>query len=57
VLSERRTVDQVDHALLLAPAPVALPETLSGVSFRELRNGDSTGELSWLWQRVDTGGT
>lgn len=43
------------YALLLTPSPVAIPATLTGVPFRDLRAGDLDGTLSWLWQRVDTG--
>jgi hypothetical protein len=55
VLSEQRTVGAAAHALLLTPSPVALPGTLTPVTFRELRAGDRAGDLSWLWQRLDTG--
>jgi hypothetical protein len=55
VLSEQRTVGAVAFALLLAPAPVAVPGTLAPVPFRDLRAGDLAGDLSWLWQRIDTG--
>jgi hypothetical protein len=54
-LSEQRTLGAVAYALLLTPAPVALPGTLTPVTFRNLRAGDVAGDLSWLWQRVDTG--
>ena len=55
VLSEQRTVGAVAHALLLTPVPVVLAATLTPVTFRELRAGDRAGDLSWLWQRLDTG--
>ena len=55
VLSEQRTVGAVAYALLLTPAPVAVPGTLTPVTFRDLRAGDLAGDLSWLWQRLDTG--
>ena len=55
VLSEERTVGAVAYALLLTPAPVALAGALTPVTFRDLRAGDMAGDLSWLWQRVDTG--
>ena len=55
VLSEQRTVGAVAHALLLTPVPVVLAATLTPVTFRDLRAGDISGDLSWLWQRVDTG--
>ena len=49
VLSEQRTVGAAARALLLTPAPVALPGALAPARFRDLRAGD----LSWLWQRLD----
>jgi len=55
VLSEQRTVGGVAYALLLTPAPVVMTGTLTPVTFRNLRAGDLAGDLSWLWQRVDTG--
>jgi len=55
VLSEQRTVGAVAHALLLTPAPVTAPATLTPVTFRDLRAGDLAGDLSWLWTRIDTG--
>jgi hypothetical protein len=55
LLSEQRTVGAVAYALLLTPSPVAIPGALAAVPFRDLRDGDLTGELSWLWRRVDTG--
>ena len=55
VLSEQRTVGAVVYALLLTPAPVTAPAALTAVTFRDLRAGDRAGELSWLWQRVDSG--
>jgi hypothetical protein len=54
-LSEQRIVGATAYALLLTSAPVALPGTLAAVTFRDLRAGDLAGDLSWLWQRVDTG--
>ena len=45
----------VAYALLLTPAPVAVPGALTAVTFRILRAGDLAGDLSWLWQRLDTG--
>jgi hypothetical protein len=54
-LSEQRTVDGVAYAVLLTAAPVAIPTTLTGVPFRDLRAADRSGTLSWLWQRVDSG--
>ena len=55
MLSEQRTVGPVVYALLLTPAPVTVPAALTAVTFRDLRTGDRAGDLSWLWQRVDTG--
>ena len=40
VLSEQRTVGAVAYALLLTPVPVAVPATLTPVTFRDLRAGD-----------------
>jgi hypothetical protein len=54
-LSEQRTVNGSDYALVLSTAPVALPSGLAAVTFRELRAGDADGSLSWLWTRVDKG--
>jgi hypothetical protein len=54
-VSEQRSVDGTDYALLLTAAPVSLPSGLSGVTFRELREKDRAGSLSWLWNRVDAG--
>jgi len=54
-VSERRSAGAAAYALLLTKAPVALTSGVSAVTFRELRSGDQSGELSWLWQRVDRG--
>jgi hypothetical protein len=54
-LSEQRLVDGTAYALVLSAAPLGLPNGLSAVSFRELREGDRSGKLSWLWQRLDSG--
>lgn len=54
-LSEQRTVDGTAYALLLTAAPISVPSTLTPVSFKELRDQDRTGKLSWLWARVDSG--
>lgn len=54
-LTERRDAGDVAHALFLTRAPVALPEGVSGVSFRDLRSGDVSRSLSWLWRRLDAG--
>ena len=43
VLSEQRTVGAVAYALLLTPAPVAVPAALTAVTFRDLRAGDRAG--------------
>jgi len=55
VLSEQRSVGAAAYALLLSPAPATVPATLTAVTFRDLRAGDRTGDLSWLWQRIDSG--
>jgi len=54
-LSEKRDVSGTTYALVLSPAPIAIPSDVSGVTFRELRAKDQSGALSWLWQRVDSG--
>jgi hypothetical protein len=54
-LSEVRTVGSTSYALVLTARPISVSAGLAGVSFRELRSGDSSGELRWLWQRVDAG--
>jgi hypothetical protein len=54
-LSEQRNAGGTTYALVLTRTPVALPSDLSAVTFRELRTGDASGELGWLWRRVDTG--
>jgi hypothetical protein len=54
-VSEQRVVDGTAYALVLCAAPVSIPSTLTGVTFRELREKDRSGTLSWLWQRVDSG--
>jgi hypothetical protein len=54
-LSERRAAQGSEYALLLAAAPLAVPSGISSVTFAEMRARDSTGELSWLWERVDSG--
>jgi len=54
-LSEQRTVSGTAYALLLSCTPLTLPGGLSGVPFRDLRTGDESGALHWLWQRVDSG--
>ena len=54
-VSERRTVGSTTYALVLTAAPVTLTSGLSAVPFRELRSGDTGGELRFLWQRLDSG--
>ena len=54
-LSERRTVGTASYALVLAAAPLTVPAGLTSVPFRELRTGDRSGDLGWLWQRADSG--
>jgi hypothetical protein len=48
-----RTVGATAYARVLTPAPVAVASPLGSVPFRDLRSGDQTGGLSWLWQNVD----
>ena len=54
-LSEMRDVNGTTYALVLTAAPVAVPSTLTGVSFTELRTGARNGSLGWLWQRLNRG--
>jgi hypothetical protein len=54
-VSESRDVGGTSYALVLTSAPVAVPGGISGVPFADLRTGDQSGVLSWLWQRVDSG--
>jgi hypothetical protein len=51
-----RTVGTTSYAVVLTPAPVAVSAPLAGVPFRDLRSGDQSGGLSWLWQLLDGGG-
>jgi hypothetical protein len=56
-LSEQRggTDAGTAYALVLTRAPVPIPDDISAVAFREMRAGDQSGALSWLWKRVDSG--
>jgi hypothetical protein len=54
-LSESRDVSGTSYALVLTSAPVTLSAGLSGVPFADLREGDRSGALGWLWQRLDSG--
>jgi Right handed beta helix region len=54
-VSERRASAGSDYVLLLSANPIAVPEGLSAVTFRELRQGDRDGTLRWLWARLDAG--
>jgi hypothetical protein len=40
---------------VLSAEPLQLPAGVGGVSFDDLRAGDRTGDLTWLWDRVDRG--
>lgn len=51
--TESRVVDGKTYALLLAARPIAVPATLDGPTFRELRAGDVGGSLTWLWNRIN----
>jgi hypothetical protein len=51
-VAEQRSAGATAHALLLTAVPVAIPEALEGVSFRELRE-HAAGMLDWLWTRID----
>jgi hypothetical protein len=54
-LSEKRADSSTAHALLLTREPIAISSEITGVTFREVRAGDASGVLSWLWQRIDSG--
>jgi hypothetical protein len=54
-LAENKTVGANAYALLLSPVPLQVPAELAGVSFDDLRAGDRSGDLSWLWSRLDLG--
>ena len=54
-LSEQQIVAGTAYALLLCAAPVTLGTGVTGVTFADLRAGDLSGALSWLWNRVNTG--
>jgi hypothetical protein len=54
-LSESRTTDGISFALVLSPVPLEVPAEISAVSFEALREGDRSGALSWLWERIDRG--
>ncbi len=53
-ISESRNAGGSTYALLLSPTPLEAPDAIAGVSFEELREGDRTGTLSWLWARIDS---
>jgi hypothetical protein len=53
-ISEQRTQLGTTYALLLSSVPYRIPDDISGVSFQELRAGDLSTQLSWLWQRLDS---
>ena len=52
-LVESRVVDGKAYALILAGHPIAVPASLDGPTFRELRAGDLDGSLGWLWKRIN----
>jgi hypothetical protein len=54
-LSESRTTGGISFALVLSPEPIEIPAELSAVGFEALREGDRSGALSWLWERLDRG--
>jgi hypothetical protein len=54
-LSEQRAVDGTTYAILLSSQPLQIPSDVLGVTFRELRTGDLSGALTWLWTRLDAG--
>jgi hypothetical protein len=54
-VSDARAEGERAYALLLSGEPLELPPELDAVSFDALRAGDRSGELRWLWERVDAG--
>jgi hypothetical protein len=52
-VAETRVWGERAYALVLAPTPLELAPGVAGVTFEELREGDRSGELSWLWRRLD----
>lgn len=54
-LSRVQAVGSVTYALVIAKAPVAIGGGVSAVSHVEMRAGDVSGALSWLWSVVDAG--
>ncbi|GAC1358498.1 MAG: hypothetical protein NVSMB47_11430 [Polyangiales bacterium] len=52
-LAEMRVVDGTAYALVLTAQPIAVPASLDGPTFRELRAGDLDGSLGWLWKRLN----
>jgi hypothetical protein len=54
-VSEKRASGDTTRALVLTRAPLTIPSGLTGVPFTDLRAGDTSGELAWLWKRVDSG--
>jgi hypothetical protein len=54
-LSEKRVDGATTHALILTRDPIVLSSEIIGVTFREVRAGDASGVLSWLWERIDSG--
>ncbi len=55
VLLEQRDVQGTTYAVVLSAQPLVLPTSLSGVAFTELRSKDRSGQLDWLWRRLDQG--
>lgn len=50
-----RTIGSTTYAVALFAAPVSIPSNvLSAVTFGELRAGDNSGVLSWLWNKLET---
>jgi hypothetical protein len=54
-LSERRADAGTTYALVLTREPIAIPGDVAAVTFREMRAGDTSGALTWLWDRSDSG--
>jgi hypothetical protein len=52
-VSESRSSGGVTRAVVLARAPLTLTGGVSAVTFDDLRSGDNSGALTWLWNRVN----
>lgn len=54
-LSRVQAVGSISYALVLTSAPIGIGSGVSAVSHIEMRAGDNSGALSWLWSVVDAG--